>query len=146
MKLVYFWMLFFLFFISVVNAADLEIEKFEKGNVIVAESGNPAVFDFVITNNLGEGVLVTAITATNVDTGTACDVTDLVVTSPGYSWQDGARMDGTLLANQLQIDTSTCFANIQSGQRYRVKMKIVYSGSSGISHTIEGEITGRAEA
>ena len=114
------------------------------GDFILSAGGD--TLKLALTNNLGEGVLVTAITATNVDTGTACDVTDLVVTAPGYSWQDGARMDGTALANQLQIGTGTCFANLQNGQRYRVKMTIVYSGSSGISHTVEGEITGRAEA
>ncbi len=53
MKLRYLWALLFILFISTANATDLEVEKFEKGNVIVAESGNPAVFDFVITNNLG---------------------------------------------------------------------------------------------
>lgn len=39
-------------FIGFVSAAfDLEIEKIEKAPVVIKELGNPAIFDFVITNN-----------------------------------------------------------------------------------------------
>jgi hypothetical protein len=37
-----------------VYAADLEVQKIDKGSVIVLESNNPAVFDFIITNNAGD--------------------------------------------------------------------------------------------
>src|SRR3989344_7298506 len=36
---------------TVVLAADLEVRKIDKGSTIIAEFDNPAVFDFVITNN-----------------------------------------------------------------------------------------------
>ena len=43
--------LLFLLFVSYVSALDLEVEKIEKAPVIISELKNPALFDFVITNN-----------------------------------------------------------------------------------------------
>lgn len=43
------------FLLALVSAVpDLEIKKVDKGSVVIAELQNPAVFDFIITNNGGE--------------------------------------------------------------------------------------------
>ncbi len=40
--------------LSVASAANLEVEKIDKGSVIIAELKNPAIFDFIVKNNVGK--------------------------------------------------------------------------------------------
>ena len=42
--------LIFFFLIALVSAAGLEIQKIDKGSVVISELNNPAVFDFIIQN------------------------------------------------------------------------------------------------
>jgi len=50
MKEVFIFLAIFLFLPVVCAVPDLEIEKIDKGSVVIAELDNPAVFDFVIDN------------------------------------------------------------------------------------------------
>jgi len=52
MKKMLLFVVFLVVFSLFVSAVDLEVETFSRGNVIIAEVGNPGNFDFVITNNL----------------------------------------------------------------------------------------------
>ncbi|MAG38114.1 hypothetical protein CMI45_01880 [Candidatus Pacearchaeota archaeon] len=41
----------FFAFLGVVSAADIEVEEIDRGSIVISEINNPALFDFIITNN-----------------------------------------------------------------------------------------------
>jgi len=96
-----------------------------------------------LTNNLGETVTLAAaaIVATNVDTGAACTEDP----AAAQTWYEGQVLD-TATAGITGMGITLCgLDTLVEGQRYRIKVEITYTGASGLSHTVTGEITGRKE-
>ena len=113
------------------------------GDFLLSEAGNDLVLR--LTNNLGETVIIQDgdFDITNVETGVAC-TEDIVFPVTGYVWEDGEVFAGAT-ANEITIINCGIDALV-AGQRYRFRVEIIYQGSSGLDHTVTGDIVGRAEA
>jgi len=102
-----------------------------------------------LTNNLGETVNIAdgAVVVTNVESGVVCTEDVAFAGTPStYTWQDGQTIAGATTNQLLITDCGITTAGMPVGQRYRMRVDITYTGSSGLAHTVTGDITGRAEA
>jgi len=89
-----------------------------------------------LQNNLGETVTIVDGGINLIDMEPTHDFISSVPTP--RVWEEGAVL--TILA------TSNVGTVLDVGQRYKLKIEITYTGSSSLSRTITGEVTGRVES